>query len=121
VNLAAARAVVLLAAVAATASLAASTKSKNSLYGAIAYHQPSGSMGWATDRRTSREASMEALKQCGHEQCVVVASVTRNCAALARNPKKFAVQKGATRQEAETKALAKCGAGCEVAVWTCTL
>jgi hypothetical protein len=110
----------LLVPVATTASLAASSKSKNSSYGAIAYHQASGSMGWATDRRSSREASTEALKQCGHEQCVVVASVTRNCAALARNPKKFAVQKGATRQEAETKALAKCGAGCEVAVWTCT-
>jgi hypothetical protein len=120
VRLAAVTAAMLLLSVATTASLAASSKSKSSSYGAIAYHQASGSMGWATDRRTSREASMEALKQCGHEQCVVVASVTRNCAALARNPKKFAVQKGATRQEAETKALAKCGAGCEVAVWTCT-
>jgi len=100
--------------------LAADKSARNSLHGAIAYHQASGSMGWATDRRTSREASTEALKQCGHEQCVVVASVTRNCAALAKNPKKFSVQKGATRQEAETKALAKCGAGCEVAVWTCT-
>jgi hypothetical protein len=93
---------------------------RNALYGAIAYHQGSGSTGWATDRRTSREARIEALKQCGHEQCVVVASVTRNCAALARNPKKFIVQKGATRQEAETKALAKCGAQCEIAAWTCT-
>lgn len=93
---------------------------RNALYGAIAYHQPSGNMGWATDRSTSREARIEALKQCGHEQCVVVATVSRNCAALARNPKKFAVQKGATRQEAETKALGKCGAGCEIAAWTCT-
>ena len=100
--------------------LAADKSARNSLHGAIAYHQTSGSIGWATDRRTSREASIEALKQCGHEQCVVVASVTRNCAALAKNPKKFAVQKGATRQEAETKALARCGAGCEIAVWTCT-
>ena len=119
-RLAAVTAAMLLVPVATTASLAASSKSKSSSYGAIAYHQASGSMGWATDRRSSREASVEALKQCGHEQCVVVASVTRNCAALARNPKKFAVQKGATRQEAETKALAKCGAGCELAVWTCT-
>jgi hypothetical protein len=99
---------------------AAQEKARNALHGAIAYHQGSGSMGWATDRRTSREARIEALKQCGHEQCVVVATVTRNCAALARNPKKFAVQKGATRQEAETKALSKCGAGCEIAAWTCT-
>jgi len=93
---------------------------RSAFHGAIAYHQASGSMGWATDRRTEREAKIEALKQCGHEQCVVVATVTRSCAALARNPKKFIVQKGATRQEAETKALAKCGAQCEIAVWTCT-
>jgi hypothetical protein len=96
------------------------TAGRNALHGAIAYHAASGSSGWATDRRTSREARIDALKQCGHEQCVVVATVTRNCAALARNPKKFIVQKGATRQEAETKALSKCGAGCEIAVWTCT-
>ena len=100
--------------------MAADKSARNALHGAIAYHQGSRSVGWATDRRTSREASVEALKQCGHEQCVVVASVTRSCAALARNPKKFAAQKGATRQEAEAKALARCGAGCEVAVWTCT-
>jgi hypothetical protein len=93
---------------------------RGALHGAIAYHQGSGSVGWATDRASSREARIEALKQCGHEQCVVVATVTRSCAALAKNPKKFSVQKGATRQEAETKALGKCGAGCEIAVWTCT-
>jgi hypothetical protein len=89
-------------------------------YGAIAYHQSSNSVGWATDRRTSREARVEALKQCGHEQCIVVATVTRACSALARDPKTFKVQKGATRQEAETKALAKCGPKCEIAAWTCT-
>ncbi len=99
---------------------AAQKQARNALYGAIAYHGASNSVGWATDRSTSREARIEALKQCGHEQCVVVATVSRNCAALARNPKKFAVQKGATRQEAETKALGKCGAGCEIAAWTCT-
>ena len=111
----------LLAAVSTTPCVAAGpSKPKNSLHGAIAYHQGSGSLGWATDRASDREAKIEALKQCGHEQCVVVATVTRSCAALARNPKKFSVQKGATRQEAETKALSKCGAECEIAVWTCT-
>ena len=99
---------------------AAEKAARNALYGAIAYHAASNSIGWATDRGSSREARIEALKQCGNEQCVVVASVSRNCAALARNPKKFVVQKGATRQEAETKALGKCGADCEIAVWTCT-
>jgi hypothetical protein len=94
--------------------------SRNQYFGAIAYHAASGSIGWATDRRTSREARIEALKQCGREECVVVATVSRACAALAKDAKKFVVQKGATRQEAETKALGKCGAQCELAAWTCT-
>jgi hypothetical protein len=96
------------------------TPARGGHYGAIAYHEASGSLGWSSERRTSREARIEALEQCGHEQCVVVMALTRSCAALARNSKKFFVEKGATRQEAETKALKKCGEGCEVAVWTCT-
>lgn len=97
-----------------------SSKAKNASYGAIAYHAASSSVGWATDRRTGREARIEALKQCGRDECIVVATVSRACAALAKDTKKFVVQKGATRQEAETKALGKCGAQCEVAAWTCT-
>lgn len=98
----------------------AKTPARGGHYGAIAYHEASGSLGWATERRTSREAQVEALEQCGNEKCVVVMTLTRSCAALARNPKKFSVQKGATRREAETKALGKCGTDCEIAVWTCT-
>ena len=107
----------------ASVSLPAAAQSKakgSALHGAIAYHQGSGSVGWATDRRSSREASVEALNQCAHPQCIVVASASKGCAALARSARKFATHKGATRQEAETKALSRCGAGCEVAAWTCT-
>lgn len=93
---------------------------RGSFFGAIAFHPESGSIGWATDRRTSREAKVEALRQCAHERCEVVASVARGCAALARGVKKHAVQKGVTRQEAEAKALRRCGPQCEVAAWTCT-
>ena len=112
----------MLAALAIAAGTAASdpARPRNLFYGAIAYHAASGSIGWATDRKSSREAQLEALRQCGHERCEVVASVTRGCAALARDAKKFIVQKGATRQEAETKALRRCGAQCEIAAWTCT-
>ena len=90
------------------------------LYGAIAYHAETQSVGWATDRRTSREARLEALRQCGNDACVVLATVTRGCIALAHGGKKPSVQKGVTRQEAETKALARCGAGCQLAAWTCS-
>jgi hypothetical protein len=93
---------------------------RSALHGAIAYHQASGSIGWATDRRSSREARVDALNQCAHPQCIVVASVSQGCAALAKSTRKFATHKGATRQEAETKALGRCGAGCEIAAWTCT-
>jgi hypothetical protein len=101
-------------------AVAQAARQKNALHGAIAFHQGSGSVGWATDRRTSREAQVEALKQCNHEKCVVVANVSRACAAVARDRSKFVVQKGATQQEAETKAMAKCGALCQIAAWTCT-
>jgi hypothetical protein len=97
-----------------------SKAARTALHGAIAFHQASGSVGWATDRRTSREAQVEALRQCNHEKCVVVANVSRACAAVARDASKFVVQKGATQQEAETKAMGKCGALCQIAAWTCT-
>jgi hypothetical protein len=93
---------------------------RNQYYGAIAYHQPSGSAGWATNLRTAREAKIEALRQCNHEKCIVVASVTRGCASLAQGAAKYVVQRGATQQEAETKALEHCGKGCRIAAWTCT-
>jgi hypothetical protein len=34
--------------------------------------------------------------------------------------KKHAVQNGVTREEAEAKALRRCGEQCEIAAWTCT-
>lgn len=89
-------------------------------HGAIAYHAESASVGWATDRRTNREARVEALRQCGHPNCEVVVSIRGGCAALARGSKAHAVQKGATRAEAETKALRRCGAGCAILAWACT-
>ena len=94
--------------------------SRNSLHGAIAYHVESGSVGWATDRKSGREAKVEALRQCGHQKCEVVAEVNRGCAALAREAKKHSAQNGASRQEAEAKALRRCGDKCEIAAWTCT-
>lgn len=105
---------------ATAASGAQKAKPRNALYGAIAYHQASGAAGWASDRHSSREARVDALKQCGRDDCVVVATVSRDCAALAANARKFSVQKGATQQEAETKALGRCGADCRIAAWVCT-
>jgi hypothetical protein len=105
---------------AAGAGAADKAPTRNQYYAAIAYHAESNSVGWATDRRSAREAKVEALKQCGNEKCEVVASITRGCGALARQGKKFAVQKGATGDEAKAKALRRCGPNCEIVAWTCT-
>lgn len=88
-------------------------------HGAIAYHAASRNVGWAADRRTRRDAQREALRQCGHPQCEIVASVSGNCAALARNDERHVTQAGATRAEAEARALRRCGAGCESVAWVC--
>ena len=112
---------VLALALAAPAVPAEKAKSRSaSSYGAIAYEQASNSVGWASERRSSREARVDALNQCGRDGCVVVMTVSRDCAALATSPKKFSAQKGATQQEAQTKALGRCGAGCQIAAWVCT-
>jgi Domain of unknown function (DUF4189) len=95
-------------------------ESRTGTFGAIAYHPKGTESGWATDRRTSREAGSEALKLCGHPRCEVVITVRNACAALARGPKQSRAQKGVSRQDAESRALTRCGAGCEIVAWTCT-
>lgn len=94
---------------------------KKGVYGAIALERESGQYGYAYDSATSRAAKVEALKQCGHPHCEVVASFSNACGALARGPKKYFPATGATRQEAEAKALRLCAAkNCELAAWACT-
>ena len=92
----------------------------NATHGALAYHGASNSSGFAVDRRASREARIEALRQCGHPQCEIVATLRGDCGAVAKGPKKPIVQKGATRQEAEAKTLRRCGEACEIVLWACT-
>ena len=89
-------------------------------HAAIAYHAPSRNVGWASERRTRREAQLEALRQCGHPQCEVVTSLTDGCAALAQGEKRHSSQRGANRAEAEAKALRRCGVRCEIVAWVCT-
>ena len=94
---------------------------KKGVYGAIALQRETGQFGYAYNSTTSRAAKIEALKQCDHPRCEVVASFSNACGALARGPKKYFPATGATRQEAETKALRLCATReCEVAAWACT-
>ncbi len=105
---------------ASAASRPAGVKTVRVYNGAIAYHRESASFGYAVNLNTAREAQVEALKQCADARCEIVARLRNDCGAVANGPKRFFIGKGATRSEAETKALRACGAGCEVAVWACS-
>ena len=89
-------------------------------YGAIAYHRESHSWGVSYDAVRARDASVTALQQCGKRECEVVHKYKNGCAALADGPKAHAAASGATRDEAETKAVKRCGAGCKPIAWACT-
>ncbi|MBC7802925.1 MAG: DUF4189 domain-containing protein [Candidatus Parcubacteria bacterium] len=94
-------------------------------FGAVAYHRPSQSWGVGYDYGRARDASLAALRQCGHRQCEVVHKFRNGCAALADGPKVQATASGATRDEAETKSLRRCGelnrsASCTLVAWACT-
>ena len=88
--------------------------------GAIAFHRASLSYGYAVDRNTAREAQVEALQQCGHANCEIVARLRNDCAVVVNGKSRFAVGKGVTHNEAETKAMRACGTYCEPVVWACT-
>ena len=89
-------------------------------YGAIAWHPPSGSYGYAVDRANARLASEQALTQCAHTACEVVLDLHHNCGALATNQRDHHAATGATPQEAQTRALRLCGNHCRLVVWACT-
>jgi hypothetical protein len=101
-------------------ALAAKPSATPNRYGAIAFHRASQSWGVSYDIARARDAEIAALKQCGQRECVVVHKFKNGCAALASGPKSFATSSGATRDEAETKALQRCGAGCAALAWGCT-
>lgn len=94
-------------------------------HGAIAYHRASGAWGVSYDFARQRDAAAEALRQCGDPKCEVVHRFRNGCAALADGPARLSVQSGATRSEAEAKALRRCaeanrGADCRLLAWACT-
>jgi len=94
-------------------------------FGAIAYHRASQAWGVSYEKARERDASTEALKQCGQRECEVIHKFKNGCAALADGPKTFIAASGATRDEAETKTLRRCsekngGKDCTVIAWACT-
>lgn len=114
-----------MALLAADAADAAKQSAVPNRFGAIAYHRASQSWGVSYNTARARDASVEALKQCGHRQCEVVHKFKNGCAALADGPKVQAAASGATRDEAEAKTLRRCAeanraASCNLVAWACT-
>src|SRR3972149_1601495 len=109
------------AVVAFAASAPAANHPKKPAHGAIAYEPTSRATGYSYDFKSAREAKVEALKQCRDPACEVGLSFHNACGAVAQGPgKPFAVT-GATRAEAQTKALRLCGhKACEIVAWACT-
>lgn len=114
--------VVFAACAALLAAQVQAAKPKNpSFYGAIAYHRDSQSWGTSHAARSARDAKVGALQRCGERRCEVVLAIRNGCGALADGPRRHAAAPGATRNEAETKALRKCGGdACHVVAWACT-
>lgn len=104
---------------------AAKQSSVPNRYGAIAYHRPTESWGVAYDKARARDAALEALRQCNHQRCEIVHRFKNGCAALVDGPKAAFAASGATRDEAETKALKRCAVApgserCKPVAWACT-
>jgi Domain of unknown function (DUF4189) len=90
-------------------------------YGALAQHRPSGSWGAGHGFARQVDASREALKQCGQPRCEVVHKFKNGCAVLVDGKAKSFAASGVTRDEAETRALKRCGGEkCTVIAWACT-
>jgi len=94
---------------------------KPAAYGAIAYYRPTQAWGTTHAAPSDREARVAALQRCADSRCEVVIGIRNGCGALADGPKRAATASGATRSEAETKALRKCGGEtCRIVAWACT-
>ena len=104
------------------AAVAAKPGPPKRVYGAIAYHRDSSSVGYSYDFANSRDAKKEALKQCGNAKCEVLIAFRNACGAVAEGGRKPEAMSGATRQEAETKSLRRCGnaKACRIVAWACT-
>lgn len=106
---------------------AAAKAFRQKVHGAIALDRSSEAWGYGINFKTSHAARLEALKQCSQPTCEVVMRIEGECGAVARNKtppapgsaRKYASSRGATRSEAETKALRVCGRDCEPVAWAC--
>ena len=114
-----AAALVLLALLITALDAAAARHGNRQLWGAIAYSSKTGSFGYVVDRKTRRDAEMEAFRNCG-SNCDLIRTFRDACAAVASKPTRTSSDTGASREIAQMKALKKCGSDCTIKVWACT-
>jgi hypothetical protein len=92
-------------------------------YGAIAFSQDSGNVGYSNDYRSREEAEERARAECGRE-CEVVLWFVNACGVLAvGDDNGYGTAWAASRREAEEIALSNCtdnATNCSVNRWVCT-
>jgi hypothetical protein len=91
-------------------------------FGAIAFQPATGAFGYSYDWTSAREAEVSALDECGDARCIVLVTFSDGCGALAVGARGAFAERGATRAEAETRALVACAdpASCQLRAWACT-
>lgn len=92
-------------------------------FGAIAFSNSSGAIGYSYDHGSGYEAQERALQECGYG-CKVVIGFTNACGALAVGAGRgYGTGWAGNRQAAENTAINYCNSrttGCDVVRWVCT-
>jgi Domain of unknown function (DUF4189) len=100
-----------------------STYAAADYYGAIAFNQESGAVGYSYDFQTQAGAERRALSECG-DDCEVVVWFMNACGALATGDDNgYGTGWAGTRRQAESTALSNCNENsenCSVIQWVCT-
>ncbi|MEY3219548.1 MAG: hypothetical protein RIT27_905 [Pseudomonadota bacterium] len=84
-------------------------------FGAIAYSQSTGSMGYSYNASSKKAAISSAVKSCKKRDCRSVIWFNKACGALSvksNNPAVFATNWNTSRNTAINNANAKCGKNC---------
>jgi len=101
-----------------------STAALADYFGAIAFSQDSGSVGYSYDYGSQYAAQQRALAECGNQSCMVVVTFWNACGALAiGNSNGYGVGWAGSRQDAEQIALTNCFQytdNCANNTWACT-